>query len=59
MTVIVIALVVCLPLAIVGLAAMGLVGWVIAAVVLPFIALVALLWIGRAKDAPETVDDRT
>ncbi len=57
MTVIVVALVVGLPLAIVGLAAMGLVGWVIAAVVLPIGALVALLRIAREKDASETGDD--
>jgi hypothetical protein len=57
MTVIVIALVVGLPLVIVGLAAMGLVGWIVAAVVLPIAALAALLRIGREKRPPGTTDD--
>lgn len=52
MTVVVIALVVGLPLAIVGLATLGLVGWIVAAVVLPIAALAALLWIGRGAHAP-------
>jgi hypothetical protein len=60
MTVIVVALVIGLPLVIVGLTTMGLVGWITAAVVLPVAALVALLRIGRettSGDASEPGDD--
>ncbi len=57
MTGIVIALVVGLPLAIVGLASLGLVGWIVAAVLLPITALVALLWIGRERHTPGARDE--
>ena len=42
----VVALVVVLPLAIIGLALLGPVGWITAAVVLP---LATILWLGRAR----------
>ena len=45
----VVALVVGLPLAIVGLAAAGLVGWIIAAIVLPLATLAVILWLGRPR----------
>lgn len=55
MIVIVVALVVGLPLVIFGLSAMGLVGWIVAASLLPPAVLVALLRLGRE---PEAGDDR-
>jgi hypothetical protein len=45
----VVALVVGLPLVIVGLAAAGLVGWIIAAIVLPLATLAVILWLGRPR----------
>ena len=45
----VVALVVGLPLVIVGLAAAGLVGWIVAAVVLPLATLAVILWLGRPR----------
>jgi hypothetical protein len=45
----VVALVVGLPLAIVGLAAAGLVGWIVAAIVLPLATLAVILWLGRPR----------
>jgi hypothetical protein len=47
MTAIVVALVIGVPLVIVGLSLIGPVGWVVAAVVLPLAALAALLVLGR------------
>lgn len=45
----VVALVVVLPLAIIGLALVGPVGWVAAAVILPLATLATILWLGRAR----------
>jgi hypothetical protein len=45
----VVALVVGLPLVIVGLAAAGLVGWIVAAIVLPLGTLAVILWLGRPR----------
>jgi hypothetical protein len=45
----VVALVVGLPLLIVGLAAAGLVGWIVAAIVLPLGTLAVILWLGRPR----------
>ena len=45
----VIALVVGVPLLIVGLALAGPAGWVTAAVVLPLATLAAILWLGRPR----------
>lgn len=45
----VVALVVALPLAIIGLALLGPVGWITAAVVLPLGTLATILWLGRAR----------
>lgn len=50
MTAIVVALVIGVPLLIVGLSLIGPVGWVVAAVVLPLVALAALLVLGRGPD---------
>ncbi|HEX3291081.1 MAG TPA: hypothetical protein VHR46_06775 [Gaiella sp.] len=49
------ALVVGVPLAIVGLALVGPVGWIAAAVVLPLGTLAVILWLGRDRpgDGPE------
>jgi hypothetical protein len=47
--VLVVALVVGVPLAIVGLAAAGPVGWIVAAVVLPLATLATILWLGRPR----------
>lgn len=47
--VVTVGLVVGLPLAIVGLAALGPVGWIAAAVVLPLATLATLLWVGRPR----------
>jgi ATP/ADP translocase len=47
--VVVVGLVVVLPLAIVGLALAGPVGWVVGAVVLPLATLGTILWLGRAR----------
>jgi hypothetical protein len=44
-----VALLVGVPLLIVGLALAGPVGWVTAAVVLPLATLAVLLWLGRAR----------
>jgi hypothetical protein len=46
---VVVALLVGLPLLIVGLAAAGLVGWIVAAVVLPLATLGTILWLGRSR----------
>jgi hypothetical protein len=55
--VVVVALVVVLPVAIIGLALLGPVGWITAAVVLPLATLATILWLGRARpgdgDRPE------
>jgi hypothetical protein len=45
----VVALVVVLPLAIIGLALVGPVGWIAAAVVFPLATLAMILWLGRAR----------
>jgi len=45
----VVALVVGLPLVIVGLAAAGLVGWIVAAIVLPLATLAVILWLGHPQ----------
>ena len=45
----VVALVVGVPLLIVGLAAAGPVGWIVAAVVLPLATLAIILWLGRPR----------
>lgn len=50
MTAIAVALVIGVPLVIVGLSLIGPVGWVVAAVVLPLVALAALLVVGREPD---------
>jgi len=47
--VVVVAVVVLLPLAIIGLALLGPVGWITAAVVLPLATLATILWLGRAR----------
>ncbi|HEU0058008.1 MAG TPA: hypothetical protein VFQ08_12205 [Gaiella sp.] len=47
--VVVVALVVVLPLAIIGLALLGPVGWITGAVVLPLATLATILWLGRAR----------
>jgi len=47
--VVVVALLVGLPVVIVGLAAAGLVGWIVAAIVLPVVTLAAILWLGRSR----------
>jgi hypothetical protein len=44
-----VALLIGLPLLIVGLAAVGLAGWIAAAVVLPLATLGVILWLGRAR----------
>ena len=48
-----IALLVGLPLLIVGLSAIGPVGWIVAVVVLPFATLATLLWFGWVKRQPD------
>jgi hypothetical protein len=50
MIVVVVVLVIGVPLLIVGLALIGPVGWVVAAVLLPVATLAALLWLGREPD---------
>jgi hypothetical protein len=45
----VVALLVGVPLAILGLALVGPVGWIIAAVVFPLATLGTILWLGRAR----------
>ena len=55
---IVVALIVGLPLLIVGLTAAGPIGWVVAAVVLPVAMLVAILWLGRARPGDGEPPDR-
>jgi hypothetical protein len=57
----VVALVVGVPLAIVGLTAVGPVGWIVAAVVLPLATLGVILWLGRPQpgDGEGRPDDRT
>jgi hypothetical protein len=47
--VVVVAAVVLLPLTIIGLALLGPVGWITAAVVLPLATLATILWLGRAR----------
>jgi len=44
-----VALFVGLPLLVIGLAAAGPVGWIVAAVVLPVATLVVILWLGRSR----------
>jgi hypothetical protein len=44
-----VALLIGLPLLIVGLAAAGLAGWIAAAVVLPLATLGVILWLGRPR----------
>ena len=46
---VVVALVIGVPLLIVGLAALGPVGWIAAAVVLPLVTLGLILRLGRAR----------
>ena len=46
---VVVALVIGVPLLIVGLAALGPVGWIAAAVVLPLVTLGVILRLGRAR----------
>lgn len=45
----VVALVVGVPLVIIGLAMVGPAGWITAAVVLPLATLGTILWVGRAR----------
>jgi uncharacterized RDD family membrane protein YckC len=45
----VVALLIVLPLAIIGLALLGPAGWITAAVVLPLATLATILWLGRAR----------
>jgi hypothetical protein len=45
----VVGLLVGLPLLIIGLALVGPVGWIAAAVVLPLATLATILWLGRAR----------
>lgn len=45
----VVALLIVLPLAIIGLALLGPAGWIAAAVVLPLATLAIILWLGRAR----------
>ena len=47
--VVVVALVVGVPLAIVGLTVAGPAGWIVAAVVLPLATLGVILWLGRPQ----------
>lgn len=47
--VVTVGLVIGLPLVVVGLAALGPVGWIAAAVVLPLATLATLLWVGRPR----------
>jgi len=47
--VVVVALVVVLPLGIIGLALVGPIGWIAGAVLLPVATLVTILWVGRAR----------
>lgn len=47
--VVTVGLVIGLPLVVVGLAALGPVGWVVAAIVLPLATLATLLWVGRPR----------
>ena len=46
---VVVALLVGLPLLIVGLSATGTVGWIAAAVILPLATLGTILWLGRSR----------
>jgi ATP/ADP translocase len=47
--VVVVGLVVVLPLAIIGLALVGPVGWIAGAVLLPLATLGTILWVGRDR----------
>jgi hypothetical protein len=47
--VVAVALFVGLPLLVIGLAATGPVGWVVAAAVLPLATLAVILWLGRPR----------
>jgi hypothetical protein len=47
--VVVVGLLVGVPLLIVGLAAAGPIGWIVAAIVLPVATLATILWLGRAR----------
>lgn len=47
--VVTVGLVIGLPLVVVGLAALGPVGWIVAAIVLPLATLATLLWVGRPR----------
>ena len=54
-----IALLVGLPLLIIGLAALGTTGWIAAAVILPLATLATILWLGRPRPGdgePPTLD---
>jgi hypothetical protein len=44
-----VALLVGLPLLIIGLAALGPAGWITAVVILPLATLASILWLGRAR----------
>ncbi len=44
-----VALFIGVPLLVIGLAAAGPVGWIVAAVVLPFATLAIILWLGRPR----------
>lgn len=48
-----VALLVGLPLLIVGLSALGPIGWVVAAAVLPLATLGVILWFGWVKRRPD------
>ena len=56
--VVVVALLVGVPLLIVGLAAAGPIGWIVAAIVLPVATLAAILWLGRARPGDGVPPDR-
>jgi hypothetical protein len=44
-----VALFIGVPLVVIGLAAAGPIGWIVAAVVLPIATLAVILWLGRTK----------
>ena len=58
--VVIVALVVGVPLAIVGVTLIGPVGWIVAAVVLPLATLGVILWLGRPQlgDGERPPDDQ-
>jgi hypothetical protein len=49
-----VALFVGVPLVVIGLAAAGPVGWIVAAVVLPLATLAVILWLGRTRPGDGT-----